>query len=139
MTVRPPATDPPAPPAARAIVRATSIHKSFGGIAVLQDVSFDLLPGEVHAVMGENGAGKSTLLKIIAGVHRADGGAVFVDDQPAHLKSPQDAQRLRIALIHQEPLTFPDLSVAENIFSGHAAPRHALGLLDRAAMDVRAA
>jgi ABC-type sugar transport system ATPase subunit/ribose/xylose/arabinose/galactoside ABC-type transport system permease subunit len=123
-----------APPATRAIVRAQQIRKSFGGVRVLDGVDFDLLPGEVHALLGENGAGKSTLLKILAGVHRPDDGEVFVDDQPVHLHSPHDAQRLGIALIHQEPLTFPDLDVAENIYSGHAAPRNALGLLDRRAM-----
>src|SRR4051812_13456233 len=128
----------PAPPATRAIIRAQQIRKSFGGVTVLDGVDFDLLPGEVHALLGENGAGKSTLLKILAGVHRPDAGSVSVDDQAVHLHSPHDAQRHRIALIHQEPLTFPDLDVAENIYSGHPAPRNALGLLDRRAMQARA-
>jgi ABC-type sugar transport system ATPase subunit/ribose/xylose/arabinose/galactoside ABC-type transport system permease subunit len=120
--------------AAVAILRADSISKRFGGVTVLDAVGFDVGPGEVHALLGENGAGKSTLLKVLAGVHRPDAGTVLVDGQSVELRSPIDAQRRGIALIHQEPLAFPDLDVAENIYVGHAMPRNALGALDRRAM-----
>jgi rhamnose transport system ATP-binding protein len=82
-------------------------------------VEIELRAGEVHALLGENGAGKSTLLKILGGAHRADAAQILVDGVPVEIHSPHAAQRLGIALIHQEPLIFRDLDVAENIFIGH--------------------
>src|SRR5205809_1085903 len=102
------------------IIRAARISKSFGGGApVLSDVDFELRAGEIHGLLGENGAGKSTLLKILGGVHYADAGQIFVDGAPTQIPSPHAAQKMGISLIHQEPLTFPDLDVAENIYLGH--------------------
>lgn len=101
------------------LLSASGISKSFGPISVLREVSFDLRAGEVHTIMGENGAGKSTLLKILGGVHQADTGTILLDGQLVAITDPRMAQRHGIALIHQEPLTFPDLDVAENIFLGH--------------------
>ncbi len=98
---------------------ATGISKSFGGIPVLKSVDLDLTAGEIHALVGENGAGKSTLVKILAGVHAAEAGKVFITGSEVFITSPHVAQQVGIALIHQEPLTFPDLDVAENIFVGH--------------------
>ncbi|HEY7088488.1 MAG TPA: ATP-binding cassette domain-containing protein, partial [Tepidisphaeraceae bacterium] len=121
------------------IIRADSISKSFGGVPVLQEVSFDIRAGEIHTLMGENGAGKSTLMKILAGVHRPDGGKIILNDREIHLVSPQAAIREGIALIHQEPLSFPDLSVAENIFLGRGLPHGKLGQVDWRAMRARAA
>ena len=95
------------------------ISKRFGATRALDDVSLDLRRGEVHALVGENGAGKSTLIKVMTGVHAPDEGEILVDGEPAALRSAADAQRLGIAAIYQEPLIFPDLSVAENIFIGH--------------------
>lgn len=121
-----------------AVLRVEGIHKSFAGVSVLADVHFDLRAGEVHTLMGENGAGKSTLMNILAGVHRPDAGRILLDGQPIVLPSPQAALRQRIALIHQEPLNFPDLSVAENIVLGRQVPRGAIGQIDWSAMRRRA-
>src|SRR5262245_52473070 len=95
------------------------ISKRFGATRALEDVSLDLHRGEVHALVGENGAGKSTLIKVMTGVHAPDAGEVLVDGEPVALRSAADAQRLGIAAVYQEPLIFPELSVAENIFICH--------------------
>src|ERR1700749_4481342 len=109
---------PAAAPAPLLLVR--NIEKSFPGVRALSGVSFDVAPGEVHALLGENGAGKSTLIKIISGVYQPDAGAIDVDGRPLRLDSPDVARRAGIATIYQELLLFRDLSVAENIFLGHA-------------------
>jgi rhamnose transport system ATP-binding protein len=101
---------------------------SFGGVEVVKGVDLDLYPGEVHAIVGENGAGKSTMAKIIAGVHRPVAGSLEYLGAPVSLENPRHAIGLGIALIHQEPLTFPDLDVAENIFVGHQPVRGATGV-----------
>ena len=122
------ASDLPAP-----LIELSNLGKAFSGVRVLSDVSFDVRPGEVHALLGENGAGKSTLIKTIAGVHRPDSGTITVEGKPVTLTSPRDAQDLGIAVVYQELLLFPELTVAENIYLGHA-PRRAWGGLDWAAM-----
>jgi rhamnose transport system ATP-binding protein len=101
------------------VLAMRGISKRFGATLALDDVSLDLRPGEVHALVGENGAGKSTLIKVMTGVHPPDRGEVLVDGDPVTLHSAADAQARGIAAIFQEPLIFPDLSVAENIFIGH--------------------
>lgn len=101
------------------IIRTSGITKEFSGVQVLQKVDFDIYPGEVHALLGENGAGKSTLMKIVCGVYTPTAGEVYMNDQLVDISSPHMARDLGIALIHQEPLTFPDLDVTENIFMGH--------------------
>jgi rhamnose transport system ATP-binding protein len=113
------------------------VEKGFPGVRALSGVSFDLMPGEVHALLGENGAGKSTLIKIMSGVYRPDAGSIFVDGRETRLDTPDDARRAGIATIYQELLLFPDLSVAENIFIGHA-PKRGLGRIDLKAMRARA-
>jgi len=90
----------------------------FGPVEVLADISVELRAGEVHALLGENGAGKSTLAKILAGVYKPVSGKLALLGNEITLSGPRDAAAKGIALIHQEPLTFPDLSVAENIFIG---------------------
>ncbi|HEX7198381.1 MAG TPA: sugar ABC transporter ATP-binding protein, partial [Dongiaceae bacterium] len=100
---------------------------------VLKDVDFDVRPGEVHALLGENGAGKSTLIKVIAGVLAADGGEMRVEGRPARFASPREAAARGIATVYQELLLFPELTVAENIYIGHA-PRTRLGTVDWPAM-----
>jgi rhamnose transport system ATP-binding protein len=92
---------------------------AFGGVEVVKGVDIDLRAGEVHAIVGENGAGKSTVAKIFAGVHRPTAGTLELNGQPLALESPRHAIGMGIALIHQEPLTFPHLDVSENIFVGH--------------------
>jgi ABC-type sugar transport system ATPase subunit len=97
------------------LLEAIDIRKHFGGVAALAGASFDLLGGEVHALMGENGAGKSTLAKIIAGSVRPDSGVIRIDGEPVEIGSPLDAQHAGIGIIYQELDLFPDLSVGENI------------------------
>jgi rhamnose transport system ATP-binding protein len=84
--------------------------------AALSDISFSVVPGEVHAIVGENGAGKSTLIKIMTGVYQPDQGTILADGKPVTVRSTQEAQAIGVAAIFQEPMVFPDLDVAENIF-----------------------
>jgi rhamnose transport system ATP-binding protein len=104
------------------LLRLTDVAKSFGGVRALRGVSFELLPGEVHALVGENGAGKSTLIKVAAGAHRPEAGTVEVNGQPAPDLDPQAAKALGVAVVYQQPALFPDLTVAENIALGLEPP-----------------
>ncbi|MGH6959691.1 MAG: sugar ABC transporter ATP-binding protein, partial [Dongiaceae bacterium] len=119
------------------VLELTDISKSFPGVQALKAVRFDMRAGEVHALLGENGAGKSTLIKIISGVHRPDRGSIRIDGREVAFASPLEAQRAGIATIYQELLLFPELTVAENIFMGHA-PRTRLGALDWPKMRAQA-
>src|SRR3954452_2753263 len=101
------------------LLKLDGISKSFAGVKALVDVDFEAWPGEVHALLGENGAGKSTLIKIIAGVHRPDSGTITIDGKPVTFSTPREATHAGIATVYQEPLLFPDLNVAENIFISH--------------------
>lgn len=112
------------------IIRARNIHKRFGGIRALRGVDFELRAGEVHALVGENGAGKSTLIKILSGVLRPSEGQVEFDGHPVDLADPRAAQSLGIATVYQDPLSFPDLSVLDNLFMGRE-PRTRFGNVDR--------
>src|SRR5579864_3599119 len=126
------------------LLAATGVSKSYSGIQALNNASFELLPGEVHALIGENGAGKSTLIKIITGAVERDSGALAVREQLIERLSPAIARALGIAAVYQQPALWPDLSVAENIAlvdeSGHdwkpidwkARRRRAAELLERA-------
>lgn len=97
------------------ILRAKNIVKNFGGVRALREVSIDIFPGEVHAIMGENGAGKSTFGKIIGGAIPTSSGTIEVDGRMVSIRNPIDAQRLGITIIFQELDLFPNLSIAENI------------------------
>ncbi|MBX3119866.1 MAG: sugar ABC transporter ATP-binding protein [Fimbriimonadaceae bacterium] len=119
------------------LVSVRGLAMAFGGVEVLKGVDLDLRPGEVHAITGENGAGKSTLAKLIAGVHRPISGEILVQGKPVRMDGPSAATANGIALIHQEPLTFPDLTVAENIFVGNH-PRTGTRLVDWKALNARA-
>lgn len=110
------------------LVLMEDIRKSFFGVEVLHKVSFCLKPGSVHALMGENGAGKSTLMKVLAGVHKRDGGKIFVDGEEVEIESPAKARSLGIAMIHQELSPVSEMSVAENIFLGREPGK--LGFID---------
>jgi rhamnose transport system ATP-binding protein len=97
------------------LLQLSAITKSFGAVRALKEVSFDLRPGEVHALLGENGAGKSTLIKIVTGAHRPDAGRIEVAGRRVEHLTPALAHKLGIACIYQQPALFPDLTVAENI------------------------
>ena len=122
---------------AEAAVALAHITKSFTGLKVVKDVSFDVRPGEVHALLGENGAGKSTLIKIMAGLYQPDEGEIAINGIPTKFATPRDAHVAGIATVHQELLLFPELTVAENIFLGQT-PKTKLGMLDWPAMRSRA-
>ncbi len=113
-----------------------NITKTFPGVKALSGVSFQLLPGEIHAIMGENGAGKSTFIKVITGVHQPDEGEIYMNGKPVEFKTPLDAQRHGIAAIYQHVTSYPHLSVAENIFMGHERVKG--GLLQWKEMNRRA-
>ena len=107
----------------------SNISKRFPGVRALSGVSLDLFPGEVVALIGENGAGKSTLVKIMTGILQPSEGSLMLDGRPVTLSSAHDAFAQGITAIHQETVLFDDLTVAENIFLGHA-PRNRLGGID---------
>ncbi len=117
-----------------ALLEVVDVSKVFPGVRALDDVSFTLQPGEVHALVGENGAGKSTLIKVLTGVYQPDGGQVRYRDQPVSFGSPMDAQRAGISTIYQEVNLIPLMSVAHNLFLGRE-PRTRFGTLDEARMN----
>ncbi|MFC5540782.1 sugar ABC transporter ATP-binding protein [Ureibacillus suwonensis] len=119
------------------MIEMTGISKAFNGNAVLKNVQFNLKDGEIHALMGENGAGKSTLMKILGGIHSNDAGEIKVDGQPVHFKSPKDAEKHGIVIIHQELNILPDLTVAENLFLGKEKT-FGFGILKNKEMDQEA-
>src|SRR5437870_1714832 len=100
------------------ILSLQNASKSFGAIRALEDVSIELRTGEVHALVGENGAGKSTLVKILGGVHLPDAGSLRIGGRDVVLQGPAAARDAGVAIIYQEPIMFPDLTIAENIFIG---------------------
>jgi len=99
------------------------IEKAFPGVRALKGVSLSLHAGEVHAVVGENGAGKSTLIKVLAGVHRPDGGRIVLDGSVARFSTPLEAQRAGVGVIYQEYNLIPSLTVRENVVLGHERTR----------------
>src|SRR5256714_3480613 len=112
------------------------ITKRFPGVVALKDVSLELRGGEVLALMGENGAGKSTLMKILGGAYPPDEGELLIDGVPVVLKGIADAKKRGIALIHQELMLVPQLSIADNIFLGNERRQWGvLNRLDRAEMN----
>jgi len=120
-----------------ALLTVRGVSKSFGRVRAIDGVDFTLRAGEVQALMGENGAGKSTLVKILAGMQSPDSGTITLNGRPVTLPDPGSATRAGIATVHQELLLFGELTVAENIFSGHY-PRRAWGAIDWPGMRRRA-
>src|SRR3954451_14800585 len=98
------------------------ISKGYGTTVANRDVSFDLAPGEVHALLGENGAGKTTLMNILFGMVRPDAGQITVDDQLVDLSGPQDALDLGIGMVHQHFMLVQNFTVAENVVLGTVSP-----------------
>jgi len=111
------------------LLTLTGISKRFPGVRALHDVSLSLYPGQVTALIGENGAGKSTLVKILTGIYQPDEGEIAVKGSPVHLSSAHAAFGAGITAIHQETVLFDELSVAENVFLGHA-PRSRFKTID---------
>lgn len=116
------------------ILSVSGIHKRFPGVHALKGVDFEVQPGEIHALLGENGAGKSTLIKTVAGVHRPDEGELWFGGEKRNFSNPREAQQAGIATMYQELSLYPDLTVAENIFMGHA-PRRNFGIFSMVDWD----
>ncbi len=102
----------------KTVLKLSQIVKEFPGVRALNQVDFDLIEGEVHALVGENGSGKSTLMNIISGVMPTNSGEIYLYNKPVHFKDPKDAHDNGISMIHQELSLAPELSVMENIFIG---------------------
>jgi ribose transport system ATP-binding protein len=117
-------------------LRLDGIVKTFPGVRALDGVSFSVLPGEVHALMGENGAGKSTLMKVLGGIYQPDEGQITVSEVPVVMRSPLEAKAKGIVFIHQELSLATELSVAENIYLGEL-PRKSFGRVDWATLNAR--
>ncbi|WP_030341745.1 sugar ABC transporter ATP-binding protein [Streptomyces californicus] len=133
-TPPPPETAGPGTAVAGPVLEARSVSKRFPGVVALDDVSFALRAGEVHALVGENGAGKSTLIKVLTGVYRSDEGEVRVSGEPVRFARPFEAQQAGISTIYQEVNLVPLMSVARNIFLGRE-PKNRLGLIDFSRMN----
>ncbi len=121
-----------------ALVEMTGIDKAFPGVRALHQARFELLPGEVHALMGENGAGKSTLMKILSGVYSRDAGELRLNGQPVAIPNPRAALDLGICIIHQELVLMRDLTAAQNIFIGREPRQFGGLLLDEKALNAKA-
>jgi rhamnose transport system ATP-binding protein len=119
------------------VLALNGVTKTFPGVTALSEVSLKLFPGKVTALVGENGAGKSTVVKVLTGIYQPDGGTIEVDGAPVRFATAQDAGTAGVTAIHQETVLFDELSVAENVFLGHA-PRGRFGLIDTAAMVEKA-
>ena len=110
------------------ILEVSEITKAFAGNKVLDNVSFDILPGEVHTLIGENGAGKSTLMKIIGGIYSKDSGTIRYEGRDVYFSSPLEAMESGISIVHQELSLAENISVAQNIFC-HREPKNKLGFI----------
>jgi ribose transport system ATP-binding protein len=118
------------PPSPQPLVRVTGVAKSFGGVRALRGVSLEVLPGEVHALLGENGAGKSTLIKILSGVHAHDEGSIEIAGKKVEFNSPSKARDAGIAVVYQDLSLVESLSVGANLMLGRE-PRTRLGFLKK--------
>ena len=121
------------------LLRMEKVSKHFPGVQALDNVDFEVYPGEILGFIGENGAGKSTLVKILSGVYSKDQGTIWFKGQPVEIRSPQEAQHIGISTIYQELALVPHLSVAENIFINREPRRiAAIGMVDFKAMEQQA-
>jgi len=100
------------------LISYQSISKRFGGVQALEDVSFSINRGQIHGLIGENGAGKSTLIKITGGIYIRDSGQILWEGKPIEVRSPLEAERYGISIVHQEIPLCNNLTVAQNVFLG---------------------
>jgi ribose transport system ATP-binding protein len=114
-----------------------NISKAFPGVRALDDVSFDVLSGEVHSLIGQNGAGKSTLMGILNGITNPDDGTIYINDKIVRINDPKDAFNLNLSIVHQEFALCNNLTVAENIFLG-GEPIKKYGIVDYKTMHLNA-
>src|SRR5471032_2167427 len=112
------------------LIRVAGVTKRFGGVSALRGVSLEVLPGEVHALLGENGAGKSTLIKILSGVHAHDEGSIEIAGKKVVFNSPSKARDAGIAVVYQDLSLVESLSVGANLMLGRE-PRTRLGILKK--------
>ena len=120
------------------ILEVRRLTKRFPGVLALDDISFELFPGEGHALVGENGAGKSTLIKVMTGVYAPDEGQILFNGEEVSFSAPRESQEAGISTIYQEVNLIPLLSVAQNVFLGRE-PRNPFGLIDKSRMNREAA
>ena len=111
------------------VLELKNIVKTFPGVLALNDVSFDLEKGEVHAICGENGAGKSTLMKVLSGVYQPDSGEIHVNGQKRKFANPMESYKIGVSIIFQETSLFEEMTVLENMFLGHETSKKTLGFL----------
>jgi D-xylose transport system ATP-binding protein len=115
------------------LLQIRNLSKSFGSVQALADVDFEVVPGEVMALVGDNGAGKSTLIKCIAGTHAPDSGQIFFEGEEVHIHGPKDAARLGIEVVYQDLALCDNLDVVQNMFLGRETNR--FQILNEAAME----
>ncbi len=113
------------------IIRLENISKRFPGVQALSEVTLDVRPGEIHAIVGENGAGKTTLMNILAGEHQPDSGTLIYEGKEMHIPNPHVSQQMGISVVYQELALCPNLSIAENISLHAASTRPALAFVRR--------
>jgi ABC-type sugar transport system ATPase subunit len=116
--------DPPAAGAGENLLSLRGISKNFGAVQALVDVTFDIPAGQVTALIGDNGAGKSVLIKTIAGIHGVDGGELWWEGKPVHIRNPADASSLGIETVHQDLALCDNLDIVQNMFLGRERVRH---------------
>jgi D-xylose transport system ATP-binding protein len=119
------------------LLQIRNLSKAFGSVQALADVDFEVVPGEVMALVGDNGAGKSTLIKCIAGTHAADSGQIFFEGEEVHIHGPKDSARLGIEVVYQDLALCDNLDVVQNMFLGRETNR--FQILNEAAMEHRTA
>ena len=99
----------------KALLKISNLAKSYGSVVALRDANFEVLPGEIHALLGANGAGKSTLVKILTGVISSDQGVIEVNGTPVKFTSPDNARKGGVAPVFQDPALIPDISIQRNL------------------------
>ena len=120
------------------VLEVRGLSKSFPGVEALAQVDLEILPGQVHVLVGENGAGKSTLMRVLAGLEQPDSGTISYKGEIASLRHPYEALSLGISMIHQELMPFPEMTVAENILMGQEPETRFPGWIDRHALNQQA-